>query len=144
MVYFMIVIFFILSLAFIVSDKLKIKYILWIVGLLFWKNYAMYGMSADPSMEEFFFTGALDILIIPLFFIVSGLQTLISGVIRKQWSSLIISAALLLLTPFYWFREYTRPMNLPLFIFWLGMLASLVVLLFNNLSKKECNGSTDK
>ncbi|MGM0124038.1 hypothetical protein IGI37_001412 [Enterococcus sp. AZ194] len=137
MVYFMIVIFFVLSLVFMVSDKLKTKYILWIIGLLFWKNYTLYGISDNPSMEVFFFTAALDIFIIPFFFIVSGLQTLIRGILKKHLSSSIISAVFLVLTGFYCFREYGKPMSLPLFLFWLGMLVSLVVLLFSNFGENE-------
>ena len=79
MVFFGFLFIFLLSVILFVSDRYTMKYVLWIILAVTWKNLFIFKLISYSINDSGFFYMIYDILVIPLFFIMTGVVLLIES-----------------------------------------------------------------
>jgi hypothetical protein len=92
------------SLLFFMIINPKIKYAFWIVGMFYWSNYSffIFTYGNKPSIDRAFLIIGMSIFLIPLFFVVSGIQTIIIGFSQRNYIKILTSLGILLFTLLYY------------------------------------------
>lgn len=130
---------FLLSVILFVSDRYTMKYVLWIILAVTWKNLFIFKLISYSINDSGFFYLIYDILVVPLFFIMTGVVLLIESIYKKTHS--FIPEALLVLTFSLLGSSYGETVLSEVTPSWLMIQLIVVVyfcyLLLQNLTEKK-------
>lgn len=139
MVFFGFLFIFLLSVIIFVSDRYTMKYVLWIILAVTWKNLFIFKLISYSINDSGFFYLIYDILVVPLFFIMTGVVLLIESFYKKTRS--FIPEALLVLTFALLGSSYGETVLSEVTPSWLMIQLIVVVyfcyLLLQNLTEKK-------
>ena len=139
MVFFGFLFIFLLSVILFVSDRYTMKYVLWIILAVTWKNLFIFKLISYSINDSEFFYLIYDILVVPLFFIMTGVVLLIESIYKKTRS--FIPEALLVLTFALLGSSYGETVLSEVTPSWLMIQLIVVVyfcyLLLQNLTEKK-------
>jgi hypothetical protein len=92
------------SLVFFMSVHPKMKYTFWFLGILYWNNplFLAATFSFKSTIESEYFIFGLIFFFLPVLFIGSGIQTIVSGLLQKDCIKILIALCLILFTLLYY------------------------------------------
>jgi hypothetical protein len=92
------------SLVFFMSVHPKMKYTFWFLGILYWNNSLLFdaAFSFKSTLGSAFLIFGISLVFLPVLFVGSGIQTIVSGLLQKDYLKVLIALFLIVFTLLYY------------------------------------------